>query len=263
MMAALVALVLLTSPAASTAETSAPGLPPRSAERFVFDIPGFEGWTSWIAASEADRIQHVQQVLTELGFYRGAVDGRRSRRLDAAIVAFHKATDRPRDTSWSPIDEVNAERWEPDVPIRPSEPDRVEIDIDRQVLYVFGDDVLRAVLPISSGNGKPYRHPFGYRVSAATTPEGNFTFYRRIDGIRRAPLGTLYRPWYFRGGFAVHGSSSVPPWPASHGCVRVTNWDADFLAETLGIGLPVHVWSTETRPEQSLPRPDATSALFA
>jgi lipoprotein-anchoring transpeptidase ErfK/SrfK len=52
----------------------------------------------------------------------------------------------------------------------------------------------------------------------------------------------MYSPWYFYGGYAIHGSSSVPPYPASHGCVRVTTWDADFLSHHLEIGIPVHVW---------------------
>jgi lipoprotein-anchoring transpeptidase ErfK/SrfK len=39
----------------------------------------------------------------------------------------------------------------------------------------------------------------------------------------RAPLGDLWRPRYFNGGIAVHGSGSIPGYPASHGCARVSN----------------------------------------
>jgi len=39
-------------------------------------------------------------------------------------------------------------------------------------------------------------------------------------GLR--PLGDLYRPQYFNGGIAVHGLASVPAYPASHGCARVS-----------------------------------------
>ena len=31
----------------------------------------------------------------------------------------------------------------------------------------------------------------------------------------------MYRPNYFYGGYAVHGMTSVPAYPASHGCVRM------------------------------------------
>jgi lipoprotein-anchoring transpeptidase ErfK/SrfK len=43
-----------------------------------------------------------------------------------------------------------------------------------------------------------------------------------VDGWDKSPLGRLYRPKYFNGGIAVHGYLSVPPYPASHGCVRVS-----------------------------------------
>jgi lipoprotein-anchoring transpeptidase ErfK/SrfK len=240
----LLAIGILFAPATSVLADFEP--PP--AQRVVVDGPEHAWLTPWIAAPGVVRLAHVQQVLRDTGFYRGDIDGRRSRTLDAAIIAFHKATDRERDAEWSIADEVAAGRWRPDVPDRPEEPDRVEVDLDRQVLYLFLDGTLEAALPISSGNGRPYRHPYGYRVDAAITPEGDFTFVRHIDGLRRAPLGVLYRPWYFKGGFAVHGSPSVPAWPASHGCIRVTNRDADFLAGALEIGMPIHVWSEDTRP---------------
>ena len=34
---------------------------------------------------------------------------------------------------------------------------------------------------------------------------------------------------YFFKGWAIHGSPSVPAYPASHGCVRISNADADWL----------------------------------
>ena len=59
---------------------------------------------------------------------------------------------------------------------------------------------------------------------------GTFTFLRRVDGMDESSLGKLWRPIYFTStGYAVHGSSSVPPWPASHGCVRVSNAAIDMV----------------------------------
>ena len=40
---------------------------------------------------------------------------------------------------------------------------------------------------------------------------------RKINGVRVSRLGELYRPAYFVGGYAIHGSPSVPNFPASHG----------------------------------------------
>ena len=57
---------------------------------------------------------------------------------------------------------------------------------------------------------------------------GHTDWAAEIDGWRDAPLGMLWRPKYFNGGIAVHGAPSVPPYPASHGCVRMRN--ADLVA---------------------------------
>ena len=46
--------------------------------------------------------------------------------------------------------------------------------------------------------------------------------FRRVNAWDSGSLGSLYRPQYFNGGIAVHGYTSVPSTPASHGCVRVS-----------------------------------------
>ena len=51
-----------------------------------------------------------------------------------------------------------------------------------------------------------------------------------VDGVDVDELGALYRPRYFHhDGIAVHGYRSVPPYPASHGCVRVTEAAMDWI----------------------------------
>ena len=47
--------------------------------------------------------------------------------------------------------------------------------------------------------------------------------FRTVDRLDKGPLGDLWRPRYFNGGIAVHGSGSIPGYPASHGCARVSN----------------------------------------
>jgi lipoprotein-anchoring transpeptidase ErfK/SrfK len=77
-----------------------------------------------------------------------------------------------------------------------------------------------------------------------TTPTGKFGVARQVNGYDVGPLGVLYRPKYFHDGVAVHGYPSVPPYPASHGCVRVTNAAMDWLWANgaLPIGGPVWVY---------------------
>ena len=123
--------------------------------------------------------------------------------------------------------------------------DRVEVDLGKQVLYVVEDHEVVYIAPVSSGNGELYKTKSGGRAYAVT-PEGQYTIERNIDGARRSFLGTLYDPYYFRGGFAVHGSASVPNYPASHGCVRVTMWDIKELKDYFFIDQPVYIYGYRT-----------------
>ena len=106
--------------------------------------------------------------------------------------------------------------------------DDIEIDLERQLLLVVAGGQVQWAFNTSTGNGEAYTSSSG-GIARAATPPGSFTIGRQIDGIREAPLGTLYRPKYFNGGIAVHGSGSIPATPASHGCARLTNAAMDLL----------------------------------
>ncbi len=188
-------------------------------------------------------VAELQAVLASKGFYRAEIDGNYGPATSQGVMAFHKSNRLPRTWDWKNSDWDRLAAWTgPDnVPDRPSEADRMEVDIGRQVAYLYQNHALAAVLPISSGNGAIFAGKEGQNL-LARTPRGDFKFVRRIDGLRISYLGTLWRPWYFIGGYAIHGSPSVPSYPASHGCIRVTMEDADWMAGELFIGMPFHVW---------------------
>ena len=123
--------------------------------------------------------------------------------------------------------------------------DRIEIDLGKQVLYLVKDNEVVNVLPVSSGNGRRYLNFYGGSAKA-TTPEGQFEFYKQRNYNHESYLGFMYKPYYFRGGYAVHGSSSVPSYPASHGCIRVTNSDMDYLRQHLELGMSIYVYGRNT-----------------
>ncbi|MBW3606232.1 MAG: L,D-transpeptidase [Actinobacteria bacterium] len=86
----------------------------------------------------------------------------------------------------------------------------------------------------STGTNEHYQHPAGY-TALAETPDGRDRIDWQVDGWRRNELGRLWCPKYFHpDGIAIHGFSSVPATPSSHGCVRVTIpamnfiWDNDI-----------------------------------
>lgn len=187
-------------------------------------------------------VKDLQQFLADKGFYRGPIDGGYGTRTRAAVIAVHKALGMSRTSVWQgqELEKLRAYAG-PSLVARKGQSDRLEIDLNRQLLYLIKKGKVIATLPISSGNGALYENDQGQKVKAVT-PAGNFTLYNHYSGWRTSYLGELYWPWYFSGGYAVHGSRSVPPSPASHGCVRVHMWDADYLNQQLSLGMPVYIW---------------------
>ncbi len=188
------------------------------------------------------RVVQLQQLLAEKGFYRGALDGRYGAHTQQAVMAFHKVNRLPREWDWraSDWDRLAAYTGPDNLPRRPGEPDRFEVDITRQVAHLVKGGKLVATFPIASGNGELFQGRNG--LTRARTPRGNYRFQRSIDGMRISYLGQLWRPWYFVGGYAIHGSPSVPAGPASHGCVRLTMWDTNWVFGKIYVGMPIHVW---------------------
>jgi lipoprotein-anchoring transpeptidase ErfK/SrfK len=117
------------------------------------------------------------------------------------------------------------------------------VDLDRQIAFIIDANGTVTTINISSGSGRTYDQPGG-GTAVAYTPSGDFTIERSIDGIREAALGSLYRPHYFHEGWAIHGSPNVPAYPASHGCIRTSNYDQDFLFPIVAIDDPVVIYGT-------------------
>jgi lipoprotein-anchoring transpeptidase ErfK/SrfK len=109
----------------------------------------------------------------------------------------------------------------------------------RQVLFVWDAGQLVRILPVSTGSGKAYCEHGNCGV--AVTPLGEFRVERRIPGLHRSPLGVLYDPLFFHDGFAIHGSPSIPAYPASHGCVRIPVSSSRWLYDHVADGTPVHL----------------------
>ncbi|MGH8902596.1 MAG: L,D-transpeptidase family protein [Egibacteraceae bacterium] len=182
----------------------------------------------------------AQQRLTELRYYVSSVDGKAGGTTRSAVMAFQKVNGLKADGAIGPqTSAALATAARPD--LRGGPPNRIEVDLTKQVLYFVQNNELVRVMPVSSGNGKVYRTPSGSRARA-NTPVGTFRVNRRIRGVRVADLGTLYNPMYFYGGYAIHGSTSVPNYPASHGCIRVSRTDALWLFARTPVGTTVMVY---------------------
>jgi peptidoglycan hydrolase-like protein with peptidoglycan-binding domain len=186
-------------------------------------------------------VKAVQRQLTTLGYYASAVDGERGPALRSAVMAFQKVQGIGADgiVGKGTLAALKAPRAPK---LKASSPaDRVEVDLTKQVLYVVKAGAIARILPVSSGNGASYKQKNGHKAKALS-PVGWYKIQRRIIGVREADLGKLYDPQYFYRGWAIHGSNSVPAYPASHGCIRVTRADAKYLLTAIGVGTSVYVY---------------------
>jgi hypothetical protein len=108
----------------------------------------------------------------------------------------------------------------------------IEIDKAHQVLYIVRSGMIALISPVSTAG-----------IAGYYTPEGRFAIYRKVVGYDPSPLGVLLNPMYFVGGYAIHGNPSVPPYPASHGCIRVPNFVIYRLFSSEPYGETVYVYS--------------------
>jgi hypothetical protein len=102
----------------------------------------------------------------------------------------------------------------------------IEVDKTRQVLFEVHRGHVVRVMHVSTG-------------ATGNTPVGTWHVYWKQAGLNSH--GMYYSLYWFRG-FAIHGYASVPPWPASHGCVRIPMWLAPGLYSRWGLGTTVYVY---------------------
>ncbi len=204
-------------PPASPPATAAPTPP-----------PAFSGTLE--TGASGDAVLALEQRLDALRYWMPNVDGEFDDDTRQAVIAFQKANDLERTGT------VDQRVWEamqsagtpaPLVPAGAGH--RVEIDLARQVLYLYEGGQLSRIFPVATG------------TTATPTPTGDYAIYRRAWGWETSRLGRLYNSQYFVGGYAIHGSLSVPARPASHGCVRLTMSAAEWFPDHVGMGTPVHV----------------------
>ena len=186
-------------------------------------------------------VERLQQQLAARQLYRGPIDGVYDTQVATAVVAFHKAIDQPRTEDWAMEDWGRLDGYVPWVPAR-SEADRVEVDIGRQTLTLVKGGVVRAVIPVSTGGGYTYYSQTTHSYVTAHTPRGHFHLFSHANGWQCSYMGCIYYPFYFTPHYAIHGYPNVPAYPASHGCVRVPNWEAEYLDGQLYLGMAVYVW---------------------
>jgi N-acetylmuramoyl-L-alanine amidase len=166
--------------------------------------------------SRGSHVTYLQRKLRAAGYWCRSTDGYYDQTTQQAVMAVQKVHGLGRDgicgpATWARVAVLARPR------ARTTSGNIIEISKARQVIYVVVSGRVRWVFNTSTG------------ASSTPTPSGRWRIERQIDGMRKAPLGNLWRPKYFYRGYAIHGSTSIPGYPASHGCARVSNTAMNYI----------------------------------
>ena len=172
-------------------------------------------------------VRMLQNRLARLGYVvgrRGTYDGRTAR----AVLAFRKVTGMPRTSRAGRSVMSRIARGGGAFRVKfPNHGKHIEADLSRQVIALVRGRRVERIYPTSSG------------APATPTIRGSFRFYLAQPGYNSADM---YYSKYFKGEYAIHGYKSVPPYPASHGCLRVPIPDAKSIFDWIAMGDRIDVY---------------------
>ena len=103
----------------------------------------------------------------------------------------------------------------------PGDGRHVEARLNAQVLALINGGKVQRIYHTSSG------------APATPTVRGKFRVYFKTPGTNAK--GMVHSSYFIRG-YAIHGYASVPPYNASHGCLRVPVPNARSIYDWLRIG---------------------------
>ena len=228
-----------TTTVAPTTTAPSPAIVPVAAPEYPFVAVGSSG------GGETARIQ---QRLLDLGFWNSGADGDYGPTTSQAVMAFQKfiGLEASGYVNQETADALTNARFRAHGLADAGT--LVEIDKDKQLLFIVHSGRTLWIYNTSTGDGQPYEEvdqntPGEVQKGVSVTRNGLHEVYReRPVGWWEGDLGRIYRPKYFSGGQAVHGSNNVPNYPASHGCVRVSIPAMDFIWESNIMPLHTPVW---------------------
>jgi len=172
-------------------------------------------------------VRRLQELLSGLGYWLGPVNGVFGDSTQQAVWALQKAADLTRDGVVGARTIAALASGVVPTP-RPASGNLIEVDLEDDLVMVIQGGKLAYTLNTSTGGG--YTYTDKGVTSVAITPTGVFHIFGYINGLDVDSLGALWRPRFFtESGIAIHGDSFVPPYPVSHGCVRVSNEAIDWI----------------------------------
>ena len=190
------------------------------------------GLPTLVQGSEGPLVWYIEDRLTGLKYRPGSIDGLYDDCTRDAVLAFQKVEGLKRDGA------AGGEFWNRILTATTPTPrntdvgTRVEIDLTRQVLFMITDNEVWKIVHVSTGS------------SGRRTRTGHFQIGDKQKGWVAAVTvrGFMYYPSYVVSKTAIHGYRQVPPYPASHGCIRVPVWMAVELFYETPTGTTVDIY---------------------
>jgi hypothetical protein len=178
--------------------------------------------------SRGPAVRTLQNSLARLTYLpRSAADGVFGMQTWHAVVAFQGWSGLLRDGVVGP--RTRQSLLHARAPAPWSRATGFEIHLTQQVLLLVRDGRVQRAIHVSTGAG-------------GRTAVGHFHVYRR-EAMSWSVQFHVWMPLaqYFHGGIAMHQFATVPPYPASHGCVRVPGVEARAVWAFGAIGM--RVWT--------------------
>jgi peptidoglycan hydrolase-like protein with peptidoglycan-binding domain len=273
--AAVPSSTVLTSSATAALPTAVPTTaPPTTVPKTTIAQPLGKGMVG-------EEVTRLQERLQLLGFQPGPIDGEFGELTQMAVWAYEKLV---MGVGFKEPDGiVTPEMWlalqDPlnVTALRPEAGKHTEIYLPKQVLVVFDGATPVFISHISSGElappGDDFRKGADWNevvtidpgeignetgtepieqgmIGNSWTPAGVYEFTRKVNGKRESRLGGMLNPVYFNYGIAVHGASTLPLEPASHGCIRIPNSISQTFYDLVNIGERVFVFDGVEEPEE-------------
>lgn len=175
-------------------------------------------------------VRGVQRQLSLLGYLAPSdVTGSLDYLTEQALLAFQSWEDVGRTGTVTGQTQIALFGAAPPKARRSGAGRHIEIFRDLGVLLTVEDgEVVRAVHASTGAGG--------------VTPVGDFRVYVKSLMSWSVPF-EVWMPYasYFQGGIAMHQSPDVPSYPASHGCVRLPEGEAQRVYAFVDVGMPVYV----------------------
>ena len=215
-----------------------------------------------VAVGAVSTVRDVQRILQGLSIPTGPVDGFWGAQTAQGLCTFRQLAGLPVSRQGINEDDLDrlltydaayAQLWQIPAPERMGRSTYLLASLTCQTMLYVQDGHYSRVFRISSGNAE-YPTPAGRYVLGSTWPGWSCSTlfpdacYNRPYGMNAliewdeesedpnpafSQFGNMYNKRSFLGSYMLHGSAFVPTYPASHGCVRMTIADSDWMYRNL------------------------------